>query len=63
MDQGHKDRCVSAFEFDVVREAFRRSVKETNLAEAQWADHAKRLLREMCDGEPDEDLIERIIGR
>jgi hypothetical protein len=54
---------LSAFEFDILREAFRKSVKEMNIGKDHWADHARRLYREMSDGEPDESMISRIIGR
>ncbi len=30
MDQSHEDGHCSAFSFDIIREAFRRSVRETN---------------------------------
>lgn len=63
MDKSHGEESISAFAFDIVREAFRKSVVETKLAEERWADHAKSLLKEMADCEPDEDMINRIIGR
>jgi len=54
---------VSAFAFDIVREAFGKSVRETKLAEEHWAEHAKSLLQQMTDCEPDEEIVNRIIGR
>lgn len=63
MDQSHEDGPISAFEFDIVREAFRRSIVETKLAEKHWAEHAKNLLQQMADCEPDQSMIDRIIGR
>lgn len=63
MDQSHEDGHISAFAFDIVREAFRRSVRETNLAEERWAEYAKLLCQEFTGVEPDQVLIDRIIGR
>ncbi|WP_027062644.1 hypothetical protein [Mesorhizobium loti] len=53
----------SAFEFDILREAFRKSVTEMRIAEEHWPEHARRLYQEMSEGEPDEQMIARIIGR
>ncbi|MBZ9775842.1 hypothetical protein [Mesorhizobium sp. CO1-1-8] len=63
MDKSREHGRVSAFAFDIAREAFRKSVAETNMAEEHWGEHAKRLLQEMVDGEPDQSMIDRIIGR
>ncbi|WP_156913714.1 hypothetical protein [Mesorhizobium sp. WSM3224] len=43
---------ISAFAFDIVRKAFRKSVIETNMPEDQWPEHAKRPLEEMAGREP-----------
>ena len=61
-DKEREHRHVSAFELDIVREAFRKLVGETNIAEEHWATHARRLFQEMGDGEPDETMINWIIG-
>ncbi|MDG4882851.1 hypothetical protein [Mesorhizobium sp. WSM4884] len=42
-----KQRRLSAFELDSVREAFRRSVRENNVTEANWAEHAKTFIENM----------------
>jgi len=42
-----KQRRLSAFELDSVREAFRRSVRENNVTEADWAEHAKAFVNNM----------------
>lgn len=63
MDQNREEGRVSALDFDIVREAFRKSVKETNLAEEHWPKHIKLLFQDLLDHEPDESIINRIIGR
>lgn len=63
MEHDGEGTGLSAFEFDILREAFRKSVAEMNVAEGDWSEHAKRLFRDMSDGEPDEQMIARIISR
>lgn len=63
MAKDHDCGQISAFEFDVVRKAFRTSVREMNLAENQWAEHARSLCRHMTDDEPDQSIIGHIVGR
>ncbi|ESY21070.1 hypothetical protein X749_28500 [Mesorhizobium sp. LNJC391B00] len=63
MDHDEEGYSIDAFDFDVVCETFRRSVRELNLAEEHWVDHAKALLREFTDSAPDDDMISRIVGR
>ena len=53
----------SAFAFDIVKEAFMKSVREQNLAKESWAEHARLLLRDFTGGEPDQTMIDRIISR
>ncbi|BAV50976.1 hypothetical protein MLTONO_6074 [Mesorhizobium loti] len=62
MAHDHAGRHISAFAFDIVREAFRKLVRETNLAEEHWAEHAKMLLRDFSDNEPDESMINPALG-
>lgn len=38
---------VSALNFHVLRKAFKTSIAERRIPEAQWADHAKALVREL----------------
>ncbi|WP_176478952.1 hypothetical protein [Mesorhizobium sp. WSM3860] len=33
------------FELDALREAFKRSVRENNVTEIQWADHAELFVK------------------
>lgn len=47
----------------LVRAAFRKSVRELNLAEEHWSEHAKLLLQELTGHEPDQCMIDRIIER
>ncbi|WP_156913585.1 hypothetical protein [Mesorhizobium sp. WSM3224] len=35
---------------------------DTNMPEGQWPEHAKRLLQEMAVREPDQSMIDQIIG-
>ena len=41
------ERCdlVSAFDCDVIREAFKKSVVEESIPADQWRNHAARLIR------------------
>lgn len=36
---------MSVFELDALREAFRRSVRENNVTEVEWAEHAKLFVK------------------
>lgn len=63
MDANGTDRHISAFDFDIVREAFRKSVRELNMAEEHWAAHAKSLFQDFTGTEPDEAMVNHIIGR
>jgi hypothetical protein len=63
MDQSDTGDHVSAFDFDIVREAFRKSVRELNLAEEHWAAHAKSLFQDFTGSEPDDTMVNHIIGR
>ncbi|RWM21369.1 MAG: hypothetical protein E5X74_30490 [Mesorhizobium sp.] len=38
-------RQMSVFELDALREAFRRSVRENNVTEVEWAEHAKLFVK------------------
>ncbi|RVA25094.1 hypothetical protein EN935_24950 [Mesorhizobium sp. M7D.F.Ca.US.004.03.1.1] len=53
----------SAFEFDILREAFRKSVTELKIGEQHWPEQARKLYRAMADGEPDDNMIAWIISR
>ncbi|ESZ13695.1 hypothetical protein X737_24940 [Mesorhizobium sp. L48C026A00] len=37
-------------------------VKELNLAEERWAEHAKLVFQDFTDNEPDEAIIARLIS-
>ncbi|WP_044548622.1 hypothetical protein [Mesorhizobium japonicum] len=63
MDQDHEGGHCSAFDFDIIREAFRKSVRELDLAEELWAAHAKSLFQDFTGREPDETMINHIIRR
>ena len=63
MGKNHDCGQISAFDFDVVREAFRHSVCEEHIAEARWTEHARRLFQELTDEEPDDDMISHVIAR
>ncbi|RUV94205.1 hypothetical protein EOA75_12180 [Mesorhizobium sp. M1A.F.Ca.IN.022.07.1.1] len=36
---------LSVFELDALREAFKRSVRENNVTEIQWAEHAELFVK------------------
>ncbi|QND60593.1 hypothetical protein [Mesorhizobium huakuii] len=39
VNESYTGAHFSAFDFDIIREAFRKSVRELNLAEELWAAH------------------------
>ena len=63
MDESHEHSHVSAFAFDIIREAFRKSVRNLNLPEERWTEHARSLVLDFTGREPDQSMIDRIIGR
>jgi hypothetical protein len=50
MDVGTKKhkryQRLSIFELEALREAFRRSVRENDVPEAEWARHAERFVKD-----------------
>jgi hypothetical protein len=54
MDIGTKnlktDQRLSIFELEALRDAFRQSVRENNVAEAQWARHAEHFVKTLQKG-------------
>ena len=64
---GHSTRdsdSISAFQCDVVREAFRKLVVEAKIPEDRWRDIAEQMIRDVT-GElsVDPDLLERIMRK
>ena len=64
MDQeDRKSGSISAFDFDILRNAYRTLVGDIKLDEALARRHARDLVRDLTNEvEIDEDLISRIIG-
>jgi hypothetical protein len=52
MPQIRSNEAISAFDCEVLREAFRKSVIEDNIPEDQWRDRALLLVRELTGAEP-----------
>lgn len=42
-----KHNRLSVFELDALREAFKRSVRENNVTEIKWAEHAELFVKRM----------------
>jgi hypothetical protein len=42
-----KQTQLSAFDLDAMREAFKRSVRENNVSEAEWAEYARKFVDEV----------------
>ncbi len=57
-----RDRPVPALNFHMLRRAFKTSIAEGLIPEAQWTDHAKALVRELTNrSHIDSGLIDWII--
>lgn len=55
---------VSAFDCDIIREAFRKSVIEENIPEDKWRSVAARLISEFTDSDDvDSDLLDWILRK
>jgi hypothetical protein len=55
---------ISAYDFDIVRNAFRLSVAEGLIAESHWIQHVRDLVRELTGHEDvDDSIVDRIVGR
>lgn len=64
MDDEVPTEHVSAFDFHILRSAFKASVAELSLPEAKWAEHAKAMVRDLTDNAHiDSDMIEWIIRK
>ncbi|WP_192355539.1 hypothetical protein [Mesorhizobium mediterraneum] len=51
MAEDHSDSRISAFECDVLRNAFKKSVIEESIPEYRWRSHAMLLVSELTDHE------------
>ncbi|PAQ08437.1 hypothetical protein [Mesorhizobium temperatum] len=51
MAEDHSDFRISAFECDVLRNAFKKSVIDESIPEYRWRSHAMLLVRELTDHE------------
>lgn len=53
---------ISAFDCDILRSAFRKSVVEKRIAQREWRMHATLLARELTDlDEIDPDIVDWIV--
>ncbi|WP_246800621.1 hypothetical protein [Mesorhizobium amorphae] len=66
MAEHHPECRVSAFDFDILRSAFKKSVSEERIPEDRWRGHAMTLVRELTgldDVDPDVlDLMMRQVN-
>jgi hypothetical protein len=51
MAEDHSDLRISAFECDILRTAFKKSVIEGSIPEYRWQSHAMLLVHELTDRE------------
>jgi len=64
MAADHSDDRISAFECDIIRSAFRKSVVERRITEREWRMHARLLARELTElDDVDADIIDWIVRR
>ena len=64
MEDGYPTELVSAFDFHVLRNAFKISIAELMLLKRNGTDHAKAMARELTGNiHVDAGIIDRIIGK
>lgn len=64
MAQTHLRHSVSAFDCDVIREAFKAWVLEEHIPEHKWRDSAAQMVRSMTGREGvDPDMLEWIVRK
>jgi hypothetical protein len=64
MAQAQLRDSVSAFDCDILRSAFRKSVIEGKIPEDKWRAIAALLIRDFTDSDDvDSDLLEWIVGK
>lgn len=64
MAQDHSELRISAFECDILRAAFKKSVIEESIPEYRWHSHAMVIVRELLDHEDiDSDVLDWIVRR
>lgn len=64
MAADHSDNWISAFEGDILRSAFRKSVVERCIAEREWRMQATLLARELTElDDIDEDIVDWIVRK
>ena len=56
MGTGNRADRLPFFDLDALREAFKKSVREHNVTDADWAEHAKLFIQQLADDEPDEKM-------
>jgi len=47
---------LSAFDLDVLRKAFKKSVRDHNVTDAGWAEYAKLFIKQVTNRDPDTQL-------
>lgn len=64
MAEDHSDFRMTAFECDVLRNAFKKSVIEGNIPEDKWRSHAMHLVSELTDHEDvDSDALDWLVRK
>jgi len=64
MAADHSDDRISAFECDIIRGAFRKSVVERRIAKREWRMHATLLARELTElDEIDPEILDWIVRK
>lgn len=52
---GKDGQRLSLFDLDALREAFLRSVREHNVKDADWGEHARQFIEQLADRKRDEN--------
>jgi hypothetical protein len=64
MAEDHPDLRISAFECEILRTAFKKSVMEESIPEYRWQSHAKLMVCELTDHEDiDPDVLDWIVRK
>lgn len=64
MAEYHSDKRITAFDCEILRGAFRKSVVENRIARREWRLHAEVLARDLTEVEEiDPDIVTWIMAR
>ncbi|WP_131803265.1 MULTISPECIES: hypothetical protein [unclassified Mesorhizobium] len=58
----HSANFISAFEFDVIRQAFRRSIADDRIPPEEWEKCADDLVRHFVGGEAPREVVAALLN-